>query len=157
MCEVESIVNGRPLTNVSNDPKDLSALTPNHMLLLREGTTLPPGVFSREDNYTRKRWRQVQYLSNIFWSRWTKEYLPLLQQRQRWVKPQKNLAVDDVVLVLDPKLPRGMWPLGRVLEVYSNRKDGLVPSVKVKTNQSELVRPITKLVLLESSEASPED
>ena len=35
MCEVESIMNNCPLTKVSDDPKDLSALTPNHLLLLR--------------------------------------------------------------------------------------------------------------------------
>ena len=34
MCEVESIVNGRPITKVSDDPRDLDALTPNHLLLL---------------------------------------------------------------------------------------------------------------------------
>ena len=65
MCEVESIVNGRPITKVSDDPKDLHALTPNHLLLLRTGTTMPPGVFSKEDNYSRRRWRQVQHLSNV--------------------------------------------------------------------------------------------
>jgi len=34
MCEVESIVNGRPIPKVSDDPRDLNALTPNHLLLL---------------------------------------------------------------------------------------------------------------------------
>ena len=37
MREVESIVYGRPITKVSDDPRDLSALTPNHLLLLRAG------------------------------------------------------------------------------------------------------------------------
>ena len=32
MCEVESVVNGRPITKVSDDPKDLNALMPNHLL-----------------------------------------------------------------------------------------------------------------------------
>ena len=65
MCEVESIVNGRPLTKVSDDPRDLEALTPSHLLLLRSGATLPPGTFKREDLYSRRRWRQVQYLSDV--------------------------------------------------------------------------------------------
>lgn len=157
MCEVESVVNGRPITKVSDDPRDLNALTPNHLLLLREGTTMPPGIFSREDNYACRRWRQVQYLSNIFWSRWTKEYLPSLQQRQKWNKPQRNLAVNDIVLLLDENTPRSFWPLGRVLEVYNNRKDGLVRSAKVKTRTSELVRPVEKIVLLEAAEMTSKD
>ena len=152
MCEVESIVNGRPITKVSDDPRDLNALTPSHLLLLRAGTAMPPGVFSKEDNYTCRRWRQVQYLSNIFWSRCTKEYLPSLQQRQKWTKPQRNLAVNDIVLLLDENMPRSLWPLARVLEVYSNRKDGLVRSVKVRTRTSVLIRPVDKIVLLEAAD-----
>lgn len=35
MCEVESIINNRPLTLASDDPSDLDVLTPNHLLLLR--------------------------------------------------------------------------------------------------------------------------
>ena len=157
MCEVESIVNGRPITKVSGDAKDLNALTPNHLLLLRAGTTIPPGVFSKEDNYSCRRWRQVQYLSNVFWRRWTREYLPSLQQRQRWNKLHLNLAVNDIVLLLDENQPRSVWPLGRVLEVYHNRRDGLVRSAKVKTRTSELVRPIDKIVLLETAEIASKD
>ena len=157
MCEVESIVNGRPITKVSDDAKDLNALTPNHLLLLRAGTTVPPGVFSKEDNYSCRRWRQVQYLSNVFWRRWTREYLPSLQQRQKWNKLHRNLSVNDIVLLLDENLPRNIWPLGRVLEVYQNRRDGLVRSAKVKTRTSELVRPIDKIVLLETAEIASKD
>ncbi|XP_071963870.1 uncharacterized protein [Antedon mediterranea] len=150
MCEAEAIVNGRPITKISDDPRDMTPLTPNHLLLLRGGNSLPPGNFSKEDMY-RRRWKQVQYLSNVFWRRWVREYLPSLQQRQKWNVQKRNFAVDDVVLVLDENTPRSSWPLGRVLEVYSNQKDGLVRSVKVKTNTSTLVRPIDKLVLLENA------
>jgi hypothetical protein len=36
-CEMEAILNGRPITKCSDDPKDLEALTPNSNLLLRPG------------------------------------------------------------------------------------------------------------------------
>lgn len=49
MCEVEAIVNGRPISKVSDDPKDMEALTPSHLLLLRGGPTLPPDSFRKED------------------------------------------------------------------------------------------------------------
>ena len=83
MCEVESIVNGRPITKVSANPRDLNTLTPNHLLLLRAGTAILPGVFSKKDNYTCHRRRQVQYHSNIFWSHRTREYLPFYSRLQR--------------------------------------------------------------------------
>ena len=47
MCEVESIVNGRPITKVSDDPRDLNALTPNHLLLLLAGTASHLECFPR--------------------------------------------------------------------------------------------------------------
>ena len=152
MCEVEAIVNGRPITKLSDDPRDMEPLTPNHLLLLRAGPAVPPGIFSKQDCYNKRRWRQVQYLADVFWRRWVREYLPSLQERQKWNKKQRNFAVDDIVLVLDDKKPRNSWPLGRILEVYANSRDGLVRSVRLKTSTSELVRPINKIVLLEAAD-----
>ncbi|XP_037631889.1 uncharacterized protein LOC119491753 [Sebastes umbrosus] len=103
LCEVEAIINSRPITRVSNDPDDLEALTPNHILLLKRQPVLPPGVFQKEDLYVKRRWKQVQYLSDIFWKRWTKEYLPLLQERQKWLVPRRNLKPGDVVLIVDDR------------------------------------------------------
>lgn len=77
-------MNGRPLTKVSGDPTDLEPLTPNHLLLLRGKPSLPPGLFGKGDLYSRKRWRQIQYLAELFWKRWIREYFPLLQERQKW-------------------------------------------------------------------------
>ena len=102
--------------------------------------------------YCRRRWRQVQYLSNVFWRRWIKEYLPELQQRQKWIKPQRNFAIGDIVLMVDYNSPRSSWPLGRIIEVFPNPKDGYVRKVLLKTKTNTLERPITKIVLLEASE-----
>ena len=154
MCEVESIVNGRPITKSSDDPSDSEALTPSHLLLLRSGPKLPPGVFRKEDGYSRRRWRQVQYLADIFWRRWIREYLPQLQERQKWAYPSRNFAVDDIVLVVDDRVPRSSWPLGRITSVRKNSTDEHVRSVTVKTRTSQYDRPVDKIVLLESVEMS---
>ena len=154
MCEVEATVNGRPITKSSDDPSDAEALTPNHLLLLRSGPKLPPGVFTKEDTYSRRRWRQVQYLADVFWRRWIREYLPQLQERQKWVYPSRNFAVDDIVLVVDDRVPRSSWPLGRITSVCKNSTDGRVRSVTVKTRTSLYDRPVDKVVLLETVEMS---
>ncbi|XP_077974528.1 uncharacterized protein LOC144430461 [Styela clava] len=53
MCKCESIVNVRSITTVSNDPKDLTPLSPNNLLLLKEEPILPPGVFDVKDLFVR--------------------------------------------------------------------------------------------------------
>ena len=147
MCECEAIVNGRPITTTSNDPNDLTPLSPNSLLLMKNMTSLPPGVFDVKDNYARRRWRQVQYLADCFWKRWRKEFLPLLQTRQRWNKTRRNLAENDIVLIVDDNLPRNVWSLGRIIKTYPDAQ-GLVRSVSVQTKTSVYKRPITKLILL---------
>ena len=147
MCEVESILNNRPITPSSDELSDLQALKPHHLLLLKGGPPMPPCLSDRRDVYKR-RWRQVQYLAAIFWKRWIRQYLPELQRRQKWLHAKPNVSVGDLVLISDENVPRGLWPLARVIESYPG-KDGLVRSVKVKTKNTQLTRPITNLIMLE--------
>ena len=146
-CIVEGIVNGRPLTKLSDDPTDPLPLTPNDLLILHSGPSLPPGKFVARDAFKR-RWRQVQYLADVFWSRWTKDYLPQLQQRRKWTECDRNFKCGDLVLVLQENTPRYQWPLGVVREVHPG-PDGLVRSVKVQMKSGLYTRPIHKLCLLE--------
>lgn len=147
MCEVESVLNDRPLTTVTDDPTDLEPLTPNHLLLMKKKPGLPPGLFRKEDSYSRRRWKQVQYLADLFWKRWVREYLPMLQERQRWTQVRRNVTVGDIVMVVDESAPRSSWMLGRVLRVIPDAK-GLVRRVIIKTKTNTLERPIDKLCLI---------
>ena len=158
--EVECIVNSRPLSvEDANDPSS-QPLTPNHLLTLKTKAVLPPpGVFQKDHIYCRKRWRIVQDLANQFWCKWRREFLTSLQTRQKWTKEVRNFSIGDIVLLKDNDLygSRNNWPLARIVEVFPD-KDGLVRSVTVhiatrdpKGKVSTLKRPITKLVLLESS------
>lgn len=148
MCEVEAVVNSRPLTFISSDPDDLEPLTPNHLLTNKPTVVLPPpGNFQREDVYMKRRWRRVQYLTNLFWSRWKTEYLTTLQQRQKWQRPKRNLVVGDVILIKEDNAPRNSWSMG-IVEETEQDKQGLVRAVEVRTKTSRLRRPINKLVLL---------
>ncbi|KAL4009060.1 hypothetical protein ACER0C_002912 [Sarotherodon galilaeus] len=147
LCETEAILNSRPITTPSNDPNDLEALTPNHLLLLKARPSLTPGLFQQEDIYARRRWRQVQYMADLFWKRWVREYLPQLQTRQKWTRVSRNLVPGDIVLLVDETAPRNSWLIGRVTQAMPD-EHGLVRRVRVKTKTSELDRPITKVCLL---------
>jgi len=105
-------------------------------------SSLPPDVFFQADEY-RRFWRAVQLLADLFWRRWTKEYLPLLQRRQKWLQPQRNLKVGDLVLVCDEH--------AIVEETFPDR-DGTVRRVRVRTASTEYLRDVRKLCLLEASD-----
>ena len=142
LCEVEAIMNNRPLTPVAVDALDELPLTPNHLLLLR-CIRFPPSdtVFDH-----RKSWRQAGYLADQFWRRWRKEYIPLLQQRPGpTARSRTNVTKGDIVLLVDESVPRGVWPMGRVEEVYVGT-DGRVRSVRVRARGTAFERPITKIV-----------
>ncbi|XP_038055961.1 uncharacterized protein LOC119727951 [Patiria miniata] len=162
MCEAAAIVNSRPLTvDNLNDPTSLAPLTPNHLLTMKSTIILPPpGRFQRTDIYSRKRWRRVQYMTNEFWSRWRKEFIQNLQLRQKWIRPQDDLHIGDIVIIKDENLPRNQWLLARIAQVFPG-EDNHVRRVKLaigdphlddkgKRVHSEkfLERPIQKLVLL---------
>ena len=147
LCEVEATINTRPLTIVSHDLNDVEPLTPNHLLLLKGKPNFPPGVFVKTDIYVRRRWRQAQFLANLFWKRWLREYLTQLQERQKWLKPKRNFEPGDIVLIVEDNAPRNSWLLGRITSVSPDQK-GEVRRVRVKTAARELERPITKLCLL---------
>ncbi|XP_071088902.1 uncharacterized protein [Haliotis cracherodii] len=151
LCEVEAIINNRPISRASSDPNDLEALTPNHLLLLKRKPNLPPGMFGMDGHYPRRRWRQVQYMADLFWKRWLREYLPLLQERQKWVKLRRNLKIGDIVLIVDNTAPRNSWSMGKVVKLMPDRK-GVVRRVEVKTQTKVLDRPISKLCLLLESD-----
>ena len=143
-CEVEAIVNSRPLSSVSSDPRDVLPLTPNRLLSLSDS---PLPLDSSSGNYSRNRWKQVQYLADQFWLRWKKEYFLCLNQRQKWFHKNRNVSVGDLVLLVDECKTRGHWAMARVMQVKISL-DGLVRSVIVKKGSKTYERPISKLIML---------
>ncbi|CAB3991460.1 OTU domain-containing [Paramuricea clavata] len=149
LTEAECIVNSRPLTFPSSDPTDLgSPISPSNILTMKSKIVMPPpGNFQRADLYLRKRWKRVQYLVEIFWTRWKREYLNTLQMRKKWNRPQRSFEIGDVVPVLDERTSINLWPLARFIDITPDSVSA-VRSVKAKTATSTLERPIVKLVIL---------
>lgn len=88
-------------------------------------------------------------MSDLFWRRWIREYVPQLIARQKWHAVKENLKPGDVVLVSDVSQPRGKWPLG-IVEAVTTGRDDLVRSATVRMAKSTLTRPITQISLLEA-------
>ncbi|XP_074649028.1 uncharacterized protein LOC141904341 [Tubulanus polymorphus] len=150
MVEVEAVVNSRPLV-YTGDAEIPEALTPSHFLLGRGSPNLPPCIFKNEVEVShQRRWKQTQMLAAHFWNKWSREYVPTLITRTKWLRKRPNLAVNDVVLVVDEDLPRRHWKLGRVVKIFVG-KDGNVRSAEVKTRKGNYVRPVSKLCVLEKS------
>lgn len=149
-CEVEAILNDRPITKLSDDPNDLEPLTPNHILLLKGKSAMPPGLFVKQDLYAKQRWRQVQYISDLFWKCWVQEYPPLLQERQKWNQRKRSIVAGDIVLVVDSTAPRGSWLLCKVLETFPD-KNGFVQSVCLKTKCNIMERAVNKNLPVDGS------
>ncbi|GFU55641.1 integrase catalytic domain-containing protein [Trichonephila clavipes] len=144
VTQIEACLNSKPLTPLSNDPKDLQPLTPGHFLIGAPMASFPEEVPS-QPACLKKRWNLIQHLRSQFWRRWHLEYLNQLQQRTKWNKPRRNLKVNDMVLVKEDNLPPLQWSLGRVVQVFPG-DDGAVRVVDVKTQRGQFRRPITRSV-----------
>ena len=144
---VEAILNSRPLTPMSSDPNDLSAITPGHFLIGEPLTAMPDPHQRHESIKFVQRWELVSRLKHSFWKRWAEEYLSELQQRCKWKTERYNLKENDMVIIKDDNLPTMSWPIGRVLKVYKG-KDGRIRVAEVKTAKGIFKRPLTSLAPL---------
>ena len=69
------------------------------------------------------------------------------RDRQEWLYPRRNHAVGDIVLVAAENISRNSWSLGRIQQVFPDKK-GFVRRVKVNVKSAILERPVEKFVLL---------
>ena len=68
LCEIETMLNSRPLLPCCNDPSDFDALIPNDFII-KKFHNFAPGDFNKDDISLRKKFKSVQSYSNEFWRR----------------------------------------------------------------------------------------
>ncbi|UYV78535.1 hypothetical protein LAZ67_16001928 [Cordylochernes scorpioides] len=147
MCDVESLMNTRPLTYLTEESEDLAPLTPS--LFLHEVREVGVPDLDLIDNQTLS--RKYQYIKRVredLRERFRIEYFGFLRQETRRLKTTIPLKVGDMVLIGQESLKRLHWPLARIIQLYPG-KDGLVRVAKVKTSSGDKIRPIQKLYNLE--------
>ena len=158
--EAEYIMNCRPLGKYGPDEDDVQALRPIDLItgfMEPSDDSLPSDNTSIEDKFRRGHKYTLQ-LAEEWWDRWLRRYPGVLQERQKWTMPQRNLQKGDFVLLVDNTTP----PIGRYLyAIVTNAKiceDGYVRSVTVRTSDGRIrERDVRKLVLLESASDNFDD
>lgn len=116
LLEVMNVVNSRPLTFIPLDNANEEALTPNHFILGSSNGLKPPGDFDSDRPFLRSEWKEIQRLTDCFWKRFVKEYVPTMTRKTKWFQPVKQIDIGDVVLVMDEKNSRNVYPKARVVD-----------------------------------------
>ena len=148
MCIVEQTLNARPLTPVSSDVNNLEAMTPNHFLIGNKSICLPYLFCAENFADHRKLFRQTQDYANPIWDRCRKEYLPTLNNRQKWRSTaNETLKEGNHLWLIDDSNKSWCYKLGRVTETIEG-SDGVIRSARVRTNDGVYKRPVVKLAPL---------
>ena len=133
LFEAADLCNQRPigLNKVPEADGTFKVLTPNCLLMGRATSAAPDDSDLSHHMKKTDRYILIQQVTRAFWSRWMAEVTPLKIIRQKWHATGRNLAVGDLVLVLDENPIKGKYKLALVDSVKVS-SDGLVRSCVVK-------------------------
>ncbi|XP_044597582.1 uncharacterized protein LOC123274157 [Cotesia glomerata] len=147
LTQVEAVLNSRPLSALSEDPDDLTALTPGHFIRGAPLTLIPEPTLVDTPANRLSRLEDIQQRLQLFWYHWSASCLKSHQTISKWNTSFNDIDVGSLVLVTDERYPPSKWPLGRVTHTHPG-KDNLTRVVTIQTATSTYTRPIHKLVLL---------
>ncbi|GFY33116.1 integrase catalytic domain-containing protein [Trichonephila clavipes] len=145
LCDAESIINSRPITYLSEDPKDLVALTPAMFLQEIREIGVPDFDMIDSKKLERRFIYRVKIRKDL--NRFRNEYLGLLKDYSK-VRKEASVKDGDIVLIGDNDVKRINWPMAKIIKSFPG-KDGRIRVVEVKTPSGNFIRPIQKLYPLE--------
>ena len=102
-CEVEAILNDRPISQNHSSPDDFPALTPNMLLTFTRRPATSPGNFDEKDVYSKRWWRRAQHLSDVFWKRFNRDRSGL-ESNRRWRRTTSCLLLTRTRLAVTGQL-----------------------------------------------------
>lgn len=144
LAQIEALLNSRPLTPLSSDANDFSALTPGHFLTLEPLSILPEEELVDLNISALHRWKLLQKMHQDFWRRWHHEYVHTLQQRMCWNKIRGDTSIGTLVLIVNEQCHPMKWSMGRIVALHRGA-DGVCRVATVRTATSEYKRPLVKL------------
>ncbi|XP_070067217.1 uncharacterized protein [Drosophila virilis] len=123
VVEIDAVLNSRPLSPLSSDPNDFSALTAGHFLNGDAPRVLPEREIIINNISNLDRYEQITAVKQQFWRRWSAEYVNGLRATTKWTSASPNLTVDSMVIIHEDNTPPLHWKLGRVESVVSGKDD----------------------------------
>ena len=125
LCNVEQTLNARLLTPFSSDVNDLEALTPITSCLATGKFAYPTYHAQKNLLIIESSFETLKPLKILIWDRFCKEYLPTLNNRQKWRSTaNETLKEGDLVWLIEDSDKRGYYNLGRVTETIGRSEGG---------------------------------
>ncbi|XP_062713174.1 uncharacterized protein LOC134290145 [Aedes albopictus] len=153
VVQIEAILNSRPMTQLTCDPNDLTALTPAHFLVGRELTAYPEPSYEEVKVSRLSRWQYLRRQKQVFWARWSSEYLNELQPRGKWYKQKLIIKPGMLVVLREENMAPQQWRMGRIVQTHPG-SDNIVRVVTIRTTTGEVKRAISKIAVLPIEEGS---
>lgn len=145
VCEVEGIMNNRPLTYVYEEHDEPTPLTPSDLI----GGKRKIGADINEgwDHDLQQVWRLREEVTKLWWQRWNSEYMKEI--RSALMKPamrnnHEKLKKGDIVL-LEERNPKAFWKICLVKDIFPGR-DQLSRVCVLRTPDNKVLRRPTRLV-----------
>ena len=132
LFEAANLANERPINAHAQVEEDTVVyITPNSLL---QGHTRRGGNFMgiNFQDYPWKRLQAIQEAVDKFWTKWSALAGPSLFVRSKWHQRERDVAVGDLVWVVDTNALKGQYRLGKV-ESVTTGEDGVVRTANVKT------------------------
>jgi hypothetical protein len=130
MAEAAQVVNSRPIARGSEDTQASGPNTPLHLLLGRATVEVPTVWFKEAPSLTR-RLQHAEEGVKQFWKKWM--HLVFLKKllSRTWRKVKRNVAVGDVVYMIEKDDDNEFCRMGIVEEVKAG-PDGCIRTATVK-------------------------
>lgn len=146
LCQIEAILNSRPLTTDTSSSEELEYLTPGHFLIIQPLVDTSVALESPTVKLN-TRFQLKMQMYRQFWIAWSKEYLQTLQLRPKCRNQEINIRLGQIVLIQEKNIPPTKWILGKVIRLYTG-SDNTVRVVSLKTKNGIVNRSVLKLASL---------
>ncbi len=147
LVEIEELLNSKPLSYVSSNISDLDPITLNILLMGRRDASLSQVMNADSELLACRKWRHSQVLADRFWASFIEDYLPNLQIRQKWKLDSNPIVPYTKVIIIDPQLPRGRWPVGTISKTLLI-SDGTIRVAEIFSEGKHFIRPVSHLIVL---------